>query len=296
MSDTRNTGDTWVTAADGQRYWGRFGAAGLLAHDPHRGILLQHRVNWSDHGGTWGIPGGAKHEGESAIEGAKRESLEEAGVPTQATVPTYTHVLDRGGWRYTTVIAEVTTPFDPEITDAESHALSWVALDQVTMYPLHPGFAQSWSTLRPLLGPRPAIVVDAANVVGSVPDGWWKDRRGANARLRDRLALLSSQGSHAGLLGLTQHDVPGIDRAFPHWILVAEGAGRGNDSVAGVRVVDAPARGDDTIVEETRRLLNEGRRVTVITSDEELQSRVTSLGATKRGTQKLLRRLPDLPH
>ncbi|MGK0714793.1 NUDIX domain-containing protein [Leucobacter sp. W1153] len=296
MSDTRNTGDAWVTAADGQRYWGRFGAAGLLVHDPAKGILLQHRVSWSDHGGTWGIPGGAKHEGESAIAGAKRESLEEAGVPTQATVPTYTHVLNRGGWKYTTVIAEVTTPFHPEITDAESHALAWVPVDQVADYPLHPAFGDSWGILRPLLCPRPAIVVDAANVVGAVPDGWWKDRRGANARLRDRLALLASQGSPAGLLGLTQHDVPGIDRAFPLWVLVAEGAGRGNDSVTGVRVVDAPGLGDDTIVEETSLLVHEGRRVTVITSDEELQSRVTSLGATKRGAQKLLRRLPDLPH
>ncbi|PNG19000.1 NTP pyrophosphohydrolase, partial [Streptomyces cahuitamycinicus] len=32
------------------------------------------------------------------------------------------------------------------------------------------------------------VVVDAANVVGSVPDGWWRDRRGAAERLRDRLA------------------------------------------------------------------------------------------------------------
>ncbi|MEG2386314.1 MAG: NTP pyrophosphohydrolase, partial [Aurantimicrobium sp.] len=44
MSDLRNPGDAWVVAEDGGRYWGRFGAAGLLAHDPARGILLQHRV------------------------------------------------------------------------------------------------------------------------------------------------------------------------------------------------------------------------------------------------------------
>ncbi|NEY36686.1 NTP pyrophosphohydrolase, partial [Streptomyces sp. PRKS01-65] len=32
------------------------------------------------------------------------------------------------------------------------------------------------------------VIVDAANVVGSVPDGWWRDRPAAARRLRDRLA------------------------------------------------------------------------------------------------------------
>lgn len=152
MSDLRNPGDAWVVAEDGGRYWGRFGAAGLLAHDPARGILLQHRVSWSDHGGTWGIPGGARHEGESAIDAAIRESHEEAGVPHDAVLPRYGYIIDRGGWTYTTVIAEVTAPFEPEITDPESHALEWIALDEVESFDLHPGFAASWPLLRPVLG------------------------------------------------------------------------------------------------------------------------------------------------
>lgn len=295
MSDTRNTGDAWVTAADGSRYWGRFGAAGLLAYDPERGVLLQHRVDWSDHGGTWGIPGGARHEGESALDGARRESLEEAGVPLDATDPYYTHVLDRGGWTYTTVIAEVVRSFEARITDPESHALEWVPLDEVEQYPLHPGFAASWPILRPLLAPRPAVIVDAANVVGSVPDGWWKDRRAANERLRDRVSLLDEIGVPAGLLGLSQHDFPGVDRVRPEWVFVTEGVARGIDAALGVRVVDAPELGDDAIVEEARRLVGEGRRVTVVTSDVELRGRVDAAGAVKRATQKLLRRLPELP-
>lgn len=151
MSDLRNSGDAWVVAADGGRYWGRFGAAGLLAHDPARGILLQHRVSWSDHGGTWGIPGGARHEGEDPIAAAIRESNEEAAVPYDAVLPRYTYLIDRGGWTYTTIIAEVTRPFEPEITDPESHALEWVKLSDVTDHPLHPGFAASWPLLRPVL-------------------------------------------------------------------------------------------------------------------------------------------------
>ena len=65
----RNPGDAWVVAPTGERYWGRFGAAGLLALDPEHGVLLQHRVSWSHFGDTWALPGGARHEGESASAG-----------------------------------------------------------------------------------------------------------------------------------------------------------------------------------------------------------------------------------
>lgn len=293
MSDTRKTGDAWVTASDGQRYWGRYGAAGLLVHDPDRGVLLQHRVSWSDHGGTWGIPGGAKHEDETAVDGAKRETFEEAGVPLAATWPRYTHVLDRGGWRYTTVVATVTMPFEARITDAESHALAWVPIDRVTEYALHPGFAGSWPVLRPLLSAPPVVVVDAANVVGSVPDGWWKDRRAAGERLRDRLEVLAARGVRAGMLGYSQHASPGVMRAFPEWILVTEGVARGIASTPHVRVIDAPGLGDDTIVSEAARLVRAGHRVTVVTSDTELRTRAGIVGALTRGAQKLVARLPN---
>lgn len=151
MSKHRDPGDAWVTAADGNKYWGRFGAAGLLAHDPARGVLLQHRIGWSDHGDTWGIPGGARQRGESAIAGALRESHEEVGVPSEAVVPRCSYLIDRGGWTYTTVIAEVVTLFQATITDAESNALAWVELDAVASYTLHPGFAASWPLLLSVL-------------------------------------------------------------------------------------------------------------------------------------------------
>lgn len=151
MTDQRDPGDAWVTAADGNRYWGTFGAAGLLAHDAARGILMQHRVDWSDHGGTWGIPGGARHEGEDAIAGAIRESREEAGVPAGAIEPAFTYVVDRGGWTYTTVIADVVIPFEPTIADRESHALAWIPVEEVDTFELHPGFATTWPLLKGLL-------------------------------------------------------------------------------------------------------------------------------------------------
>lgn len=291
MSDLRNAGDAWVTAADGGRYWGRFGAAGLLAHDRSLdAILLQHRVTWSDHGDTWGIPGGARHEGESAVDGAIRESQEEAGVPDHSVTPRYTHVLDRGGWTYTTLIADVATPFAPRITDPESHALAWVPVDEVERLPLHPAFAVSWRLLRPLLAARPAVVVDAANVVGSVPDGWWRDRRGAAERLRDRLEQLAADaaGIRSGFLDLPETLVPGLDRAYPEWTMVVEGAAKGIDSSARVRVVEASGLGDDTIVAEAAVLAASDHAVTVVTSDAELQARAQAVGAATRGAKKLL--------
>lgn len=142
------SGDAWVIAPDGRRYWGTFGAAGLLVHDKARGVLLQHRAEWSHFGGTWGLPGGARHKDESAIAGALREANEEAGVPEAALEIRFTTTLDLGFWTYTTVVAECITPFEARIGDAESMALDWIPVDRVHTLPLHPGFADSWPGLR----------------------------------------------------------------------------------------------------------------------------------------------------
>ncbi|MBT2414249.1 NTP pyrophosphohydrolase [Streptomyces sp. ISL-12] len=109
------------------------------------------------------------------------------------------------------------------------------------------------------------VIVDAANVVGSVPDGWWRDRRGAAERLRDRLAADGVPG-HAGPVEI---------------VLVVEGAARGVASVPGVRVEDAPGSGDDHMVDLVGRA--GGRAVLVVTADRELRRRVTELGADVAG-------------
>jgi len=102
----RDSGDTWVYGPDGAKYWGRFGAAGLLVWHPLAGVLLQHRIAWSHHGGTWGLPGGALKEGETPVQGALREANEEAGVPADLLTVLFTSVLDLGFWKYTTVVTE----------------------------------------------------------------------------------------------------------------------------------------------------------------------------------------------
>ncbi|TFD60232.1 NUDIX hydrolase [Cryobacterium suzukii] len=151
-SPSRDSGDAWVHAPDGRKFWGRFGAAGLLVHHPRRGVLLQHRALWSHFGDTWGLPGGARHENESAIDAALREAREEAGVPANLVQVKFTSLLDLGFWSYTTVVVEATQEFEPVISDQESIALRWVSADAVDLLALHPGFAASWPALRGRLG------------------------------------------------------------------------------------------------------------------------------------------------
>jgi hypothetical protein len=120
---------------------------------------------------------------------------------------------------------------------------------------------------------EPLLVVDAANVVGSRPDGWWRDRAGATARLRDALAPIA----RTGLPGLP----PPVDV-----LLVVEGAARGVPASDGVRVLAAAGSGDDAIVEVVRAEADRPVRV-VVTADRELRERVTALGAEVRGPRWL---------
>jgi 8-oxo-dGTP diphosphatase len=143
----RDPGDAWVEGPDGKRYWGTFGAAGLLVIHPPLGILLQLRADWSHHGGTWGIPGGALKKGEDAITAALREANEEAAVPKGHVRVVDTTLLDLGFWSYTTVLGVSEEFFQPEATDQESAALEWVALTEVSKRPLHPAFGVAWPDL-----------------------------------------------------------------------------------------------------------------------------------------------------
>jgi 8-oxo-dGTP diphosphatase len=143
----RDSGDAWVEGPEGQRFWGRYGAAGLLVWHRELGVLLQHRVGWSHFGGTWGLPGGARKEGENATDGALREAHEEAGVEASALRVLFSSVLDLGLWSYVTVVAEATRAFEPVIGDAESVELRWVPVSEVEQLPLHPGFGAAWPEL-----------------------------------------------------------------------------------------------------------------------------------------------------
>ncbi len=174
-------------------------------------------------------------------------------------------------------------PFEPTISDPESRELAWVPVHEVDERPLHPGFARSWQRLRDVLFTRPAIVVDVANVVGSVPDGWWRDRAGSAERLLERIDRLAARGIAASELDQPE------DVWFPEWTVVLEGAAKAADPARReLEIVRAEASGDDAIVAETRRLVASGRTVTVVTSDRELVSRAVDAGASARGARWLL--------
>jgi 8-oxo-dGTP pyrophosphatase MutT (NUDIX family) len=129
-----------------------FGAAGVLVWNRATDcVLLQLRAEWSHHGGTWGIPGGALKFGEDAVAGAMREAHEEAGVPEELLIALDTYVIDLGFWAYTTVIVETRELFEPAYNDAESTDLQWIGRDQVESFELHPRFGKSWSLLNDML-------------------------------------------------------------------------------------------------------------------------------------------------
>jgi hypothetical protein len=131
--------------------------------------------------------------------------------------------------------------------------------------------------------PRPLLVVDAANVVGAVPDGWWRRRAQANQLLRDALAPLASSGlAAAGLPG----SLAWLSRPPIEVVLVVEGAAAGVASTDAVRVVAAEGSGDDAIVALVAREAS-GRPCAVVTRDRQLRSRVASLGAAVLGPDAL---------
>lgn len=129
--------------------------------------------------------------------------------------------------------------------------------------------------------PTPLVIVDAANVVGSVPDGWWRDRVGATTRLRDRIG------------GLSEGGVP--DEGVPEWaahgpvevLMVVEGKARGVKGTETVGVVPAAGSGDDTIVDLVAEAAP--RKTLVITADRALRDRVMALGATITGPRSINR-------
>jgi hypothetical protein len=120
------------------------------------------------------------------------------------------------------------------------------------------------------------LVVDGANVVGSRPDGWWRDRAGAAARLAAKLAAALDAGA--------------LDADRVH--LVLEGAARAAAQPQHERLslVRAPADGDSAIVALAADLAADpDNDVTVVTADRGLRARLTARAV---GPGTLLSRLP----
>jgi hypothetical protein len=113
--------------------------------------------------------------------------------------------------------------------------------------------------------PATVLLVDVANVVGSRPDGWWRDRAGATARLLDRLAALPGRR-------LTAPDGSVLECAAV--VAVVEGRAREVAEPTGVRVVRAAGSGDDALVAAAAGLAVEDGALLVVTADRGLRGRL----------------------
>ncbi len=121
---------------------------------------------------------------------------------------------------------------------------------------------------------RRRIIVDGNNVIGSRPDGWWRDRDGAARRL---VAQLQARAAHTGdriAVVLDGRPLAGLPEGVHDGVLVAYARRAGRDAA------------DDRIVDEVERDPDPGS-LTVITSDRGLAERVRALGAAVEGARSI---------
>jgi uncharacterized protein YaiI (UPF0178 family) len=106
-------------------------------------------------------------------------------------------------------------------------------------------------------------IVDAMNVIGTRPDGWWKDRRGAIVRLVHQLERWAQTHDHPVTVVLERPMSPPIDSSV-------------------IEIAHAPRAAANSADDEIVRLVQaerEPKDLTVVTSDGALVERVRSAGA-----------------
>lgn len=134
------------------------------------------------------------------------------------------------------------------------------------------------------------MIVDGANVIGSRPDGWWRDRAGAARRLAGK--LVTALVEHPADLASALLGDPYGDGSSLRIHLVLEGAARSADLPTHSQLVvhRAETDGDTAIAALVRDLT--GDSVLVVTADRALRDQVHADGATVVGPATLLRALP----
>ena len=110
------------------------------------------------------------------------------------------------------------------------------------------------------------LLVDIANVMGSRPDGWWRDRAAAATRLL--IALEPLNGAE-----ITIPTGPGTVR-ITEVRAVLEGAAKRAEGPEAVSVLRADRDGDSEIVEEASQLAASGKIPLVVTADRGLRRRL----------------------
>ncbi len=121
-------------------------------------------------------------------------------------------------------------------------------------------------------------LVDGMNVIGSRPDGWWRDRPGAARRLTARLQELAADTGDEIAVAFEGGKVPDLPPGRHGGVEVLYARRHG------------PNAADDRIVEVVGADAEPGT-LTVVTSDRELVRRVQELGASVVGPGELLGRM-----
>ena len=117
----------------------------------------------------------------------------------------------------------------------------------------------------PSQAPPVVLVVDVANVMGSRPDGWWRNRAAAAARLLAEIATL---------LGAVVTAPDGVELTVVRILAVLEGRARDVQAPENVEAVRATADGDAAVVAVTTELVAEGQLALVVTADRGLRARL----------------------
>jgi hypothetical protein len=118
----------------------------------------------------------------------------------------------------------------------------------------------------PAAGQDVVLIVDLANVMGSKPDGWWRDRAGAATRLLTALGPMSGRE-------VPLPDARGTVR-LSQVVAVLEGQARPAEGPDTVTVRRAERDGDSAIVEEAIRRADAGQVPLVVTADRGLRARL----------------------
>jgi len=117
------------------------------------------------------------------------------------------------------------------------------------------------------------LIVDAMNVIGSRPDGWWRDRAGALRALVRRLTRYAEESGAAVIVVMDGAPTPiGVDA---------------NDGVE-VRFAPGGPNAADIVIAGIVDEAADPMGVVVVTSDRALARRVAAAGATVRGARWLL--------
>jgi predicted RNA-binding protein with PIN domain len=116
------------------------------------------------------------------------------------------------------------------------------------------------------------------NVIGSRPDGWWRDRNAARRRLASRLAALTAASGDEITVVFDGSAVPDMAEGLQEGVRILYARRPGRDAA------------DDRIVEEVAGDPNPNS-LTVVTSDRDLVRRVRLFGANVTGPTVLLDRL-----